>query len=80
MTKVQTENLLTQINTALADRKGQIRDRRKRLLKADGRETAEALERDIITLNADVDLLKIQQKALKRGIVPDELADKEESV
>ena len=51
----------------------------KRLSKSDCRETAESLKREITILDADVGLLKIQQKALKRGIIPNELVDKKES-
>ena len=79
MTQARTATLLKQINAALTDRNDRIRDRRKRLSKADCRETAESLKREITILDADVGLLKIQQKALKRGIIPDELVDKKKS-
>lgn len=78
MTQTRIETLLSQVNAALTNRNSLIRDRQKRLFKADSRETAEALKREIITLDADVELLKSQQKALKRGIIPDDLVDAKE--
>ena len=80
MTETSLDTLLTQINAALTDRNALIRDRRKLLLKADCRETADAIGSEVTALVAEVETLKIQQKALKRGIIPEELVDKETPV
>ena len=75
MSRKRAEALLNRINVTLAERNNLIKGRRKRMAKASDRETAAALQREIDTIGADVQILKAQQKALKRGIIPDELAD-----
>ena len=73
----KAEILLSRVKVALAEYTRLIQDRRKRLNKADSRSTAEALEQEIETLGARLDVLKVQQKALKRGIIPDDFSDGE---
>jgi hypothetical protein len=73
----EAETLLPRVNAVLAERVKYIQALRKQLKKADSRATAEALEREIDTHASALDVLKIQQKALKRGIIPDELKDDE---
>jgi hypothetical protein len=67
--------LLARVNVLATERVRQVQALRKQLKKADSRATAEALEREIDTHASALDILKIQQKALKRGIIPDELKD-----
>ena len=71
------EDLLIRINAVLVDQNKLVQNQRKRLKKADSRSTAAALEREIAVNVARIDVLKIQQKALKRGIIPDELKNSE---
>ena len=80
MNRKRAEALLSRINTTLAERKNLINGRRKRISKASSREIAAALQREIDTIEADVEILKVQQKALKRGIIPDDLADDNQSI
>jgi hypothetical protein len=68
---------LLRVNAALADHTKLVQERRRLLKKADSRSTADALEREIEENVAIIDVLKVQQKELKRGIVPDELKDGE---
>jgi hypothetical protein len=77
MDKKNAQALLMRVNAALADRTKLVQERRRRLKKADSRSTAQALEREIEENVAKIDVLKVQQKALKRGIIPDELKDGE---
>jgi len=77
MDNKKAEALLIRVNTALADHTKLVQERRRRLKKADSRSTAQALEREIEENAAKIDVLKVQQKALKRGIIPDELKDGE---
>lgn len=69
------ELLLTQVKAAVNRHTRLIQDCRKRLKKADSRATAELIKREIETHAETLDVLKVQCKALKRGIVPDELKD-----
>ena len=71
----KAEALLARVNAALADHVKLIQQRRKRLKKSDSLATAEVVEREIDELITRVDVLKVQQKALKRGIIPDDLKD-----
>ena len=71
------EDLLIRINAVLVDQNKLVQNQRKRLKKADSRSAAEALEREIAVNVGRIDVLKIQQKALKRGIIPDELKNSE---
>ena len=75
MNRKRAEALLSRINTTLAERKSLINGRRKRISKASSRESAAALQREIDTIGADVEILKARQKALKRGIIPADLAE-----
>jgi predicted nucleic acid-binding Zn-ribbon protein len=68
--------LLARVNAAIIEHTKLIQDRRKQLTKADSHSSAEAIRREIETLTNRFDVLKGQQKALKRGIIPDELDDK----
>jgi hypothetical protein len=71
------EHLLIRINALLVDQNKLVQNQRKRLKKAGSRSAAEALEREIALNVARIDVLKIQQKALKRGIIPEELKNSE---
>jgi predicted nucleic acid-binding protein len=73
----EAEAILARVNALATKRVRQVQALRKQLKKADSRATAAALEREIDTQASALDVLKIQQKALKRGIIPDELKDGE---
>jgi len=75
MASLNAAELLARVNAAIADHIKLIGDRRRQLKKADSRRSAAAIEREIETLAKRFDVLKVQQKALKRGIIPDELND-----
>jgi hypothetical protein len=75
MASLNAAELLARVNAAIADHIKLIGDRRRQLKKADSRRSADAIEREIETLAKRYDVLKVQQKALKRGIIPDELND-----
>lgn len=69
MKNENADDQLERVNSIIADRKRSLRDRRKRLVKSESRAVAASLMRDITALEEEVETLKIQQKALKRGIV-----------
>ena len=73
----EAETLLAHVNGLATERVRYVQALRKQLKKADSRATAEALEREIDTHASALDVLKVHQKALKRGIIPDELKDDE---
>ena len=76
----RANQLLRQINSSLTKLNTLIDDRQKRLLKAGSRESANALKEEIAILGAEVATLKMQQKAIKRGVIPFELVDKDETM
>jgi predicted nucleic acid-binding Zn-ribbon protein len=67
------DRLLVNVKEASSRNAKLIQNCRRRLKKAGSRSTAEAIEREIETLAVRLDELKAQNKALKRGIVPDGL-------
>lgn len=69
MKKEKADEQLKRVNSILAERKRMLRDQQKQLTKAESRGAADALSKMIQTLERDIDVLKVQQKALKRGIV-----------
>jgi hypothetical protein len=78
MSRRRAEALLNRINATLTDCNNQIRETRRRLAKAESRDTATVLQCEIEAMSVYVDTLKGQQKALKRGIVPEDLAGKDD--
>jgi hypothetical protein len=68
----RAEALLNQINATLAEQGQLITQAEKRLTKAPNRKVALAIRSELEKLHAQTDVLKVQQKALKRGIVPGE--------
>jgi hypothetical protein len=68
----QAEALLNQINTTLAEHRQFITQAEKRLTKAPNQRVARAIRSELEKLHARTQVLKVQQKALKRGIVPGE--------
>ena len=73
----EVQALLARVNALVVERVRNVQALRKQLKKADSRATAEGLEREIDAHASVLDVLKIQQKALKRGIIPDELKNDE---
>ena len=71
--EVGIKSLLARVNALIREHTKRIQELRKQLTKADSRATADAIEREIETNAANLDTLKVQQKALKRGIIPEEL-------
>jgi hypothetical protein len=67
----RAEALLNRINATLADQRRLIEEGQKRLNKAPNQKVARAIRIELENLHAQTEVLKIQQKALKRGIVPE---------
>jgi hypothetical protein len=70
----RTESLLNRVNAELGEHRERAAVLSKRILKAPKRDSANILMREREALDRETEILKIQQKALKRGIVPEELA------
>jgi hypothetical protein len=66
----RAEALLNQINATLAERRQFTMQTEKRIIKAPNQRVARALRSELEKLHAQTEVLKVQQKALKRGIVP----------
>jgi predicted nucleic acid-binding Zn-ribbon protein len=69
------EILLTRVREAVKQHTKLIQACRKRLKKADSRATADTILRELDMLTGSLDELKIQYKALKRGVIPDALKE-----
>jgi hypothetical protein len=75
MSRKRAEDLLHRITEKLAADRVRVRDQRKLLAKATNRKTANVIQRDLTILGAKIEGLKVQRKALKRGIIPDDLSE-----
>jgi hypothetical protein len=69
------EPLLNRITATLAEQRELIVQAEKRLMKSPNQKTALVIRSEIEELHTQVDALKVRRKALKRGIVPEELGD-----
>jgi hypothetical protein len=75
MARTRGDALLNRINAQLAERRQSAEERRRRLKKAETRREAGALVAELEALDRQCDELRAHQKALKRGIVPEEEAE-----
>jgi hypothetical protein len=75
MSRKRAEDLLHRITEKLAADRVRVRDQRKLLAKTTNRKTANVIQRDLTILGAKIEGLKVQRKALKRGIIPDDLSE-----
>jgi hypothetical protein len=69
----QAEGLLNRVNAKLAEHRKVIEQAEKRLTKAPNQKAALAIRSSLAELHAQKEVLKAQQKALKRGILPGDL-------
>jgi hypothetical protein len=73
MSHKRTQALLNRMKATLAGHRELISQAQKRLTKAPSQKAALAIRRKVDELEAQTEVLKAQHKALRRGIVPDEL-------